>query len=59
MNNNVSLTDDELSVIVTSLELTLKSYEGYIEKGNQVDVATAQVVKDARQLFDRLNKDYF
>lgn len=59
MNNNVSLTDDELSVIVTSLELTLKSYDGYIAKGNQVDATTLQTVEDARRLFDRLNKEYF
>lgn len=59
MINNVNLTDDELSVIVTSLELTMKSYESFIQKGNQPDQSTIKAYEDIKLLFGRLTREYF
>jgi hypothetical protein len=58
MNNQVNLTDDELSVIVTSLQMTLMSVEQY-EKENVLDFQTQEVKKEMKSLHERLREEYF
>jgi hypothetical protein len=61
MNNQVNLSDDELSVIQTSLQLSLTSFEKYVITNGEhsLDYQTKEVYKDMQSLFDRLNKEYF
>lgn len=61
MNNNVNLTDDELSVIMTSLQMSIMSYEKYKEQngGSNLDFNTRQAVQEMKKLYEKLNKDYF
>jgi hypothetical protein len=59
MFNNVVLSDDELSVIQTALQLNLLSIEKYEKQGNILDFATQDAKREMQQLFDRLNEEYF
>jgi hypothetical protein len=59
MFNNVVLSDDELSVIQTSLQMNLLSLEKYEKQGNVLDFATQDAKREMQQLFDRLNELYF
>lgn len=61
MNIKLDLTDDELSLIQTSLQLTMKSHERYTQvKGEKgLDFQTKQAFKEMKELYERLNKEYF
>jgi hypothetical protein len=59
MFNNVVLSDDELSVIQTALQMNLLSIEKYEKQGNVLDFATQDAKREMQQLFDRLNEEYF
>jgi hypothetical protein len=54
--NNLTLTDNELSVIITSLQMSLMSYERFIaENGeNRLDIATKNTINEMKELFNRL-----
>lgn len=59
MNNQVNLTDDELSYIMTGLTMTLMSLERYKEQGNVLDVEQIIIQKGMQLLQDRLNDEYY
>lgn len=59
MFNSVILSDDELSVIQTALQMNLISIEKYEKQGNLLDFATQDAKREMQQLFDRLNELYF
>lgn len=61
MNNKVNLTDDELSLIQTALQLAKMSYEKYIQANgeNGLDNETLEAVEGMNNLHYRLNKEYF
>jgi hypothetical protein len=61
MNNKVDLTDDELSVIQTSLEVSIRSFEKYIEINGEssLDFQTREAFQSMKKLHAKLNKEYF
>ena len=60
MENSVILTDDELCVIQTALQLTLMSYEKYKTENNQeLDTNTLNTVDEMQILFNRINNEFF
>lgn len=61
MSNDIALTDDELSLIVTSLLLTIESHKKYISIHGEysLDFTTKEAVKGIVVLHDRLIKEYF
>lgn len=59
MINKLELTDDELSVIQTSLQMTLSSFEKYEKDGNKLDLLTQEIKEEMKTLFDKFNKEYF
>lgn len=61
MKNEVELTDDELALFVTSLEMSLKSYEKYVDEHGKDDLddLTKETLKEMKSLFDRLKEEYF
>jgi len=58
MNNQVNLTDNELSAIQTALQVMLLSIKTY-EKDNALDILTKETKEEMQKLYDRLNKEYF
>lgn len=60
-NNNLNLTDDELSAIQTALLMTIQGYEKHVKlHGEQsLDIDTIQGIRDMKKLFDRFNDEYF
>jgi len=61
MDNMVKLSDDELSIIQSSLLLSIKSYEKYMKenKGVKVDSQTLEELETMKKLFERFEKEYF
>jgi len=60
VENNVALTDDEISLIQTSLYATLASYQKMkSSRSILLDWQTEQTIKDMKALYDRLNNEYF
>lgn len=61
MENQVTLTDDELSVIMAALDLSIKSAEMYVQVNGEdsLDLATKQASIEMREVRDRLKKEYF
>lgn len=61
MNNKVDLTDDELSVIMTSLMMTIAAHNKYVEENGSsgLDVATGEVIESMKELYNRFRKEYF
>jgi uncharacterized protein involved in exopolysaccharide biosynthesis len=61
MNNQVNLTDDELSLIQTALQLAEMSYDKYIQNNGEtgLDDETQEAIKGMKDLHYRLNKEYF
>ena len=61
MNNNLNLTDDELSLIATSLQMTIMGHEKYVSVNGEagLDYETKQGIEEMKILFERLNREYF
>lgn len=61
MNNQVNLTDDELSLIQTALHLAVVSYDKYIQANGELglDGETQEAIERMNKLHYRLNKEYF
>lgn len=61
MNNNVTLTDDELSLIAVSLQMTITGTEKYlsINGENSLDYASMEGYKDMQKLYKRIMEEYF
>lgn len=61
MKNEVTLTDDELSVLMASLELTIMSYEKYIAQHGEItmDFLNRKAYREAKNLHVRLKRIYF
>lgn len=61
MNNKINLTDDELSLIATSLQMTIMANEKYIQMNGEqgLDFQTKEAMKEMRALYDKLNREYF
>ena len=61
MNNKVNLTDDELSLIQASLQITIASQERYITINGMkgLSLQDLETVKEMKVLHERLNKEYF
>lgn len=61
MNNNLNLTDDELTLIVSSLQITIMGHEKYIQTNGdeKLDFKTIEAIKEMKKLYERLNKEYF
>lgn len=61
LNNKVNLTDDELSLIQTSLEMSINTFKKYKEKNGDagLDFASLEAFEGFKELFARLNKEYF
>lgn len=59
--NNVQLTDDELSVIMSSLWLTINSIQRQIDVNGDgsLDVLTMEVFNEATQLHNRIEKEFY
>ncbi|MEH6941519.1 hypothetical protein [Bacillus sp. JJ722] len=58
MDNKVDLTDDELSVIQASLQVSILAGENYLET-NGLDYATKGTLEQMKALYVRLDKEYF
>lgn len=61
MENTIILTDDELSVIQASLQLTLKSHEKFIQQNGEdkLDYQTRETIKEMKHLFERFDREFF
>lgn len=61
MNNKVDLTDDELSLVVTSLQMNIMGHEKYVQMNgeNTLDAYTEGIIKDMKSLLERLGREYF
>lgn len=61
MNNKVDLNDDELSLVMTALTLTLFSYTKWINKNGEDNLPLSEktVRDDMQKLYDRLNEEYY
>ena len=61
MKNNVELTDDELSVIMTALTMTVSSFELHIEKNgtSKLNLMDLQAYSQTKELKDKLQNEYF
>ncbi|MFS0878257.1 hypothetical protein [Solibacillus isronensis] len=61
MHNNVNLNDDELSVILTALKMTILGCDKHIlmHGESSLDFATKQAHEEMKALEQRLNKEYF
>lgn len=61
MNNKVNLTDDELSLIMTSLMMTISAHNKYVEQNGSsgLDLATGEAIEGIKELYNRFNKGYF
>ncbi|QPQ35885.1 hypothetical protein [Lysinibacillus sp. JNUCC-52] len=59
--NNIELTDDELSVIMTSLQYTMNGFNIFIDKNGKdsLDSLTLQAVKEMKILYEKLESKYF
>ncbi|WP_162986435.1 hypothetical protein [Virgibacillus sp. Bac332] len=55
--NNIQLTDDEISLMETSLMLTLASYSKYKKMygENSLDLETENAIKGMKELKNKLN----
>lgn len=58
--NNVELTDDEISLIVTSLITSIASAQTYIQNYGQdkLDDSTQSAFEDMKELLDKLEKKF-
>ena len=61
LDNKVNLTDDELSLITTSLQMTLLGHERYLQVNGEesIDFQTKETIKGMKELFERLDKEYY
>ncbi len=61
MNNQVNLTDDELTLIATALQLAVMSHERYMQLNGEesLDHQSKEAYRKMKTLLDRLNKEYF
>jgi uncharacterized protein with ACT and thioredoxin-like domain len=61
LTNNVALTDNELSVILASLDMAIMSYERYQQQNGNVglDYQTQKGIEEMKTLRKRLEKEYF
>lgn len=59
--NNVELTDDELSVIVTALQYTITGFNKYVDKKGKdsLDSATLQAVEEMKALHKKIESKYY
>lgn len=57
--NKVLLNDDELSIIITSLDLSLSGYRKYVSNGNKLDKDTARAIEEMKKIYIRLRNEYF
>ena len=61
MDNKVNLNDDELSLVVASLQITIASQERYISihgmKG--LSLQDLETIKEMKVLHERLKREYF
>jgi len=59
MNNYITLTDDELCAIMTSLKMTIMAQQAYAAKGLSLDAESAEALSEVKALYDRLDSEYF
>lgn len=61
LHNNVKLNDDELSVILTALKMSILGCDKHIllHGESSLDFATKQAHKEMKTLEQRLTKEYF
>lgn len=59
MQNNVLLSDDELSVVFASLMIAIQGYDKYRLAGIKLDTQTVEVLEQIEKLYQRLIKEYF
>lgn len=61
MINELKLTDDELSVVQTSLQFSIMTYKKHLEMygDSKLDEATKEAIKATEDLFNKLNDRYF
>lgn len=61
MSNNVVLTDDELCIIQSSLDMSIAAYNNFIENNGEIvlDSETRKAIKEMKQLRNRFLKEYF
>lgn len=61
MTNKLELTDNELVLIVVSLDLSIKAHDAHVEKygEDKLDNETREGIKGMRKLSDKLAREYF
>ena len=61
MDNTVKLTDDELSLITTSLQMTIASTEKYLSINGEgsLDYTTMEAYREMKKLYGRMVEEYF
>ena len=59
--NNVELTDDELSLILTSLQITIANSKKYIERNGKehLDNITLEALEEMKILFGKIESKYY
>lgn len=59
MSKQISLTDDELSIIQTSLQMSIMSYDAHIQMNGEkgLDSETLEVIKGMKELLNRISKE--
>ncbi|MET4562752.1 uncharacterized protein with ACT and thioredoxin-like domain [Lysinibacillus parviboronicapiens] len=59
--NNVELTDDELALMLTSLQITIASSEKYIERNGKegLDDLTLDALEEMKILYEKMKSKYY
>ncbi|WP_340032575.1 hypothetical protein NSQ20_11975 [Paenibacillus sp. FSL K6-1122] len=61
MESNITITEDELLLVMVSLTLTIQTHEKYkMNRGVEgLDFETKKALSDCKQLYEKLSKQYF
>ncbi len=59
--NNVELTDDELAIVFTSLQMIIADSEKYIERNGKehLDIITLEALEEMKILYEKMKSKYY
>ena len=59
MNNELNLTDEELTCIITALAMTIKAFGIHEAQGNKLDYETQIAKTGMLNIYKKLDDEYF
>lgn len=59
LENKLTLTDDELNLVMTGLQIIIQSYEQVVAKGDKINFMDIKVCEDVKVLHNKLLKEYY